>query len=326
MKQAVITVASAILACLGTVIVSGSASWAYPDRPIRFVVSFPAGGSSDAIARIVQQATEKQLGQPIVIENKPGAGGALGIDTVAKAPPDGYLIGLGGAGALGINLGLQEKPPYDPRKDLIPVTGLASVPFILAASTSLKGASLRDIIALAKDSKQPITLGHGGNGTMMHLTAEMLNQTADIKINFVPYRGIAPVVNDLIGGHIKLGIVDPPSALQAIESGMITTVAVSSAQRFARLPTIPTFAESGLPGFESIGWFGIVAPAGTPADLVAKLNNAFVTALADPGVVDKIRALGSVPMPMSPNEFQAFIASEATKWEKVVAKSVGKAN
>ncbi|MBR0687770.1 tripartite tricarboxylate transporter substrate binding protein [Bradyrhizobium manausense] len=326
MKKSAMTVAFAIFAYLGAVVASGSASGAYPDRPIRLVVSFPAGGSSDAVARIVQQSVEKQLGQPIVIENRPGAGGVLGIDLVAKAPPDGYLIGLGGAGALGVNLGLQEKPLYDPRKDLKPVTGLASVPFILAASPSLRGKSLRDIIGLAKGSNQQLAIGHGGNGTMMHLTGEMFNQSAGIKIDLVPYRGIAPVVNDLIGGHIELGIVDPPSAMSAIESGLITTIAVSSAQRFSRLPTIPTFAESGLPDFESIGWFGIVAPAGTPADVIAKLSKAFVTALAEPGVVEKIRALGSVPMPMTPDEFQAFIASETSKWEKVVAWSARKEN
>jgi len=292
---------------------------AYPDKPIRLIVSFPAGGSSDAMARIVQPGVQKLLGQSVVVENRPGAGGMLAIDIIAKSTPDGYVIGLGGAGALGTNLGLQEKMPYDPRKDIAPVTGIASSPFILAAPPGSKGKSLRDIIAQAKGAGDKPSIGHGGNGTLMHLTAEMINQTAEIKLGLVPYRGIAPVVNDLVGGHIPLGIVDPPSAMSAIEGGTITSVAITSAKRFPRLPDIPTVAESGLPGFEATGWFGIVAPAGTPADVIAKLNAAFVTTLRDPEVITKIRALGSEPMPMTPDEFSNFIKVEIEKWLKVTA-------
>jgi tripartite-type tricarboxylate transporter receptor subunit TctC len=304
---------------------SGAAS-AYPERPIRLIVSFPAGGSSDAMARIVQPGLEKLLGQSVVIDNRPGAGGMLAIDMIAKSPPDGYVIGLGGAGALGTNLGLQEKMSYDPIKDIAPVTGLAGSPFILAAAPAFKGKSLREIIALAKSSDAKLSIGHGGNGTLMHLTAEMLNQTAGTKIALVPYRGIAPVVNDLIGGHIALGIIDPPTGMAAIEAGTIATIAISSAKRFSRLPEIPTFDEAGLRDFESNGWFGIVAPAGTPHDVIARLNAAFVTVLNDPAVADRIRALGSEPMPMTPDAFAAFIRSEIDKWLKVVAASGAKPN
>jgi tripartite-type tricarboxylate transporter receptor subunit TctC len=299
---------------------------AFPDKSIRLIVGFPPGGSSDAMARIVQQGLEKQLGQPVVIENKPGAGAMIAVDQVAKSTPDGYTIGLGGAGALGSNLGLGEKMPYDPRKDIAPVTGLAGSPFMLAAAPSLKGKSLRDVIALAKSDPGKLVIGHGGNGTLMHLTAEMLNQMAGTKIALVPYRGIAPVVNDLIGGHVTLGIVDPPSAMAALEGGKIETVAITSAKRFSRLPEIPTFAEAGLPGFESNGWFGIVAPAATPPDVIAKLNAAFVTVLKDPEVVERIRALGSEPMPMTPSEFAAFTAREIDKWMKVAQTAGAKAN
>ncbi len=252
-----------VLACQLTGIVSGSAASAYPEHAIRLVVGFPAGGSSDAIARIVQPNVEKQLGQTLVIENRPGAGGAIAIGIVAKAPPDGYLIGLGGAAGLGVSLGVQESVTYDARKDLAPVTGLASVPFILAASNSLRGKTLRDIIAMAKQPNK-LAIGYGGNGTLMHLTSEMFNQMADTRLELVPYRGMAPVVTDLIGGHMPLGVVDPPSAMTAIEGGLITPIAVSSAHGYPRLPGTPTFAEQGLPGFEATGWFGIVAPAGTP--------------------------------------------------------------
>jgi tripartite-type tricarboxylate transporter receptor subunit TctC len=321
-----VSVVAAVAVCLLIGVSDGRAASVYPERSIRLIVSFPAGGSSDAMARIVQPGLEKLLGQSVVVDNRPGAGGMLAIDMVAKAAPDGYLIGLGGAGALGTNLGLQEKMSYDPIKDIAPVTALAGSPFILAASSALKGKSLLQIIALAKSSGTQLSIGHGGNGTLMHLTAEMLNQMGDTKIALVPYRGIAPVVNDLIGGHIALGIIDPPTGMAAIEAGMIATIAITSAKRFSRLPEIPTIAESGLPGFESNGWFGIVAPAGTPPEVIAKLNAAFVTVLKDPAVVDRIRGLGAEPMPMTPDEFSAFIRHEIDKWLKVIAASGAKPN
>src|SRR5262245_40298983 len=314
--------AMAVWACTGAG--TSPAASAYPDRPVRIVVSFPPGGSSDAMARIVQPGLEKQLGQPVIIENRAGAGGMIAIDMIAKAAPDGYSIGLGGAGALGTNLALQEKMPYDPRKDIAPVTGLAGSPFILAAAPSFQGASLLDVIAQAKALGEKLSIGHGGNGTLMHLTAEMFNQMAGTKVQLVPYRGIAPVVVVLVGGHGALGSIAPPSGMAQIEAGQIKTISVSSARRFPRLLQIPTFAESGLPGFESNGWFGIVAPAGTPADVITTLNTALVKVLNDPDVVDRIRALGAEPMPMSPVEYGAFIRTEIDKWSKVVG--AGKPN
>ena len=307
--RAVRTILSAGL-CLG---LADAPVSAYPDRPIRLLVSFPPGGSSDAMARIVQPGVEKLLGQPVVIENRAGAGGMIAIEAIARAQPDGYVIGLGGAGALGTNLGLQVKMSYDPRKDVAPVTGLAASPFILAASPSFQGKSLRDVIAMAKVQGEKLAIGHGGNGTLMHLTAEMLNQMAGINVALVPYRGIAPVVTDLVGGHLALGIIDPPSGISAMEADKIRSVAISSTKRFPRLPDIPTFAEFGLPGFEFTGWFGIVAPAGTSADVIATLNEAFVKVLKNPDSVERIRALGAEPIPMTPAEFATFIEIEIEK-------------
>jgi tripartite-type tricarboxylate transporter receptor subunit TctC len=310
---------SAIVICTGLVGVAAAQTW--PDRPIRMLISFPPGGSSDAVGRIIQPGLEKRLGQPVVIENRAGAGGMIAIDAVAKAAPDGYMIGLGGAGALGGNVALGEKMPYDPRKDVEPVTVLSASPFILAAAPSLSAMSLQDVIALSKREK--LAVGHGGNGTLMHLTAEMFNQMAGIKLPLIPYRGIAPVVTDLIGGHVALGIVDPPSAVAAIEGGKIKAVAISSAARFPRLKGVPTFAEQGLPGFESLGWFGIVAPAKTPPAVVARLNSALVAELREPAVVERIRALGAEPMPQTPAEFSGFIVREIDRWTKVVNASGG---
>ncbi|MBV8835069.1 MAG: tripartite tricarboxylate transporter substrate binding protein [Alphaproteobacteria bacterium] len=308
---------------LGAVVAGAAGS--YPQHTIRLIVAFPPGGSSDAMARIVQPGLEKLLGQPIVIDNRPGAGGMIAIDLIAKAAPDGYTIAVGGAGGLGASFS-QEKMSYDPVKDIAPVTGLAGSPFILAASPALKGKSLRDIIALAKQQDGAFSIGHGGNGTMMHMTSEMLNVKAGIHLALVPYRGMAPVVNDLIGGHLSLGIIDPPSGLAAIEAGTIAAIAVTSKARFPLLPDVPTFIEAGLPDFESNGWFGIVAPAATPVDVIATLNAAFVTVMKDPAVVERIRALGSEPMPMTPGEFSAFIRSEIDKRSKILEASGVKPN
>jgi tripartite-type tricarboxylate transporter receptor subunit TctC len=324
MRDMVRAVATMVVACVCAVVGNSPAMSAYPERPIRLLVSFPPGGSSDAMARIVQPGLERLLGHPIIIENRAGAGGMLAIDVVAKAPPDGYLIGLGGAGALGTNLALQERMPYDPRKDVAPVSGLAGSPFILAAAPSFQGTTLRDVIAQARTQGDKLSIGHGGNGTLMHLTAEMFNQMAGTKVALVPYRGIAPVVSDLVGNHVALGIIDPPSGMAQIEAKQLKTIAVSSAKRFARLPQIPTLAESGLPGFESNGWFGIVVPAATPADVIATLNMALVKVLKEPDVVERIRALGAEPMPMTPAEYGAFIRTEIDKWLKVVG--AGKPN
>ena len=311
------------IALLGYVCAAFAATTAsaYPDRPIRLIVSFPPGGSTDAMARLVQPAVEKLLGQPLIIENRAGASGLIAIDAVAKAPPDGYFIGLGGTAALGSNHGFQPKPAYEPRKDIVPVTGLAGSPFMLAAAPSFRGKSLQDVIALAKAQGDKLTIGHGGNGTLMHLTAQLFNQMAGIKAALVPYRGMAPVVADLIGSHVAFGIIDPPSGMSALEAGKIKAVAVTSAKRFPRLPDVPSFAESGLPRFESNGSFGIVAPAGTPADVIARLNSAFVTVLNDPEIAKRIRALGGEPMPMTPKQFAAFIRTETEKWLKVAGSS-----
>ena len=267
MASTIIRLATALVAVsLGVGLVPSAD--AYPDKPIRLIVGFPPGGSSDAMARIVQSGLEKELGQPVVIENKPGAGAMIGIDLVAKSAPDGYTIGLGGAGAFGTNLALGEKMPYDPQKDIVPVTALAGSPFLLAAAPSLQDKSLVRCI--------PVPM--------------------------------------------------PPWPMAAMEGGKLKPVAITSAKRFARLPDIPTVDESGVPGFETNGSFGIVAPAGTPPAAIAKLNAAFVKVLKDPEVAERMRALGSEPMPMSPSEFGAYIKRDLDKWQKVAQAAGAKPN
>lgn len=292
---------------------------AWPDRPFRFFVPFPAGGSADAVARAMQPALEKILGQTVVVENRTGAGGMLGVDAVAKAAPDGYSIGIAGAGALGVNIGERTRRPYDPDKDLTMVSRAAESPFILVATPALNANSLSDVIKLAKAEPNRISIGHGGNGTAMQLAALTFVTMADVKFNLVPYRGTAPVVTDVIAGHIQLGIADPPTSMGAIAQGKLKAFAVSSKQRFAVFPDLPTFEELGLKDFELTAWLGIVAPGATPREIVTRLNAAVVSALKDPEVARRIRTVGMEPTPTTPGEFSAFLVNEVAKAEKLQA-------
>ena len=303
--------------------VSAVAQAAYPERAIRFIVPFPPGGSTDVIARTLKPKLEAALGQPVIIENKPGAGGVTGIDAVAKSPADGYTIGLGAAGALTITPHLQQMP-FDPLKDLTPITRVAESPFILAAAPSFGASSLREVVERAKGTS--LSIGHGGNGTAMHLTAELFNAAAGIQISMVPYRGTAPVVTDLLGGHVMLGIVDPPPSLAALRAGQIKAIAVTGGQRFSVLPEVPTFEEAGLQGFRATGWFGIVAPAGCSPEVVEKLHAAVAGALRDQEVAGQVRATGMEPTPMTAAEFTAYVRSEFEKWGQAVARAGLKRN
>lgn len=296
---------------------SPSLAQTYPDRPIRFYVPFPAGGSTDAVARAVAPALEKTLGQTVVVENRAGAGGMLGVDMVAKAAPDGYTIGIAGAGALGVNIGERVKRPYDPVRDLALISRAAASPFVLIAPQSLQANSLRDVIALAKAEPGKLSIGHGGNGTAMHLVALTFVSMADVQINLVPYRGTAPAVTDTIAGHVQLGVADPPPSMGAIREGKLKALAVTSGKRFAVFPDVPTCDEMGLKGFDISGWFGIAAPKATPPEIVKKLNEAIVAALKDPEVARRIRTVGMEPTPSTSEEFYAFLESEIAKAAKV---------
>jgi len=318
MGSGVAAIFAAVLACCAS---AAPAAESYPARPIRLIVTFPAGGSTDLMARALQPQLERRLGQTIVVDNRPGAGGTIGVDAVAKAAPDGYVIGIGAAGALAVNVSLNEKLPYDPFADLAPISGLALTPFVLAAPLSFSGNSIGDVMALAKAKPQTLSIGHGGNGTAMHLTAQLFNHLAGLDLTLVPYRGSGPVTQDLVAGHIPLGITDIPSSVSQIEARQIKLLGITSSKRFPTVPEVPTFAESGLPGYESIGWFGFVAPAGTPPSVITTLNTAIAATLADPAIRGQINAIGAEPMPGSPAEFGKFIRSEYEKWARVVAQS-----
>jgi tripartite-type tricarboxylate transporter receptor subunit TctC len=319
MLMTVLRLGAAIVLALGNVgaISNEAAAQALPEKPLRFFVPFPAGGSTDAVARAMQPALEKILRQPVVVENRSGGGGMLGVDAVAKAAPDGSTIGLAGPGALGVNIGERTRRPYDPAKDLAPISKAAESPFILVAAPTLNVHSLADVIRLAKAEPGKLSIAHGGNGTAMQLAALMLLAMADVNINLVPYRGTAPAVTDTIAGHVQLGIADPTPSMGAINEGKLKAIAVSTKQRYAMLPGIPTFMELGLKDFELTAWFGIVAPGATPREIVTRLNAAVVTALKDPEVARRIRNVGFEPGPTTPEEFAALIDGEIVKAAKV---------
>ena len=290
----------------------------YPSRPIRLVVTFPPGGSTDIIARALSPRIEAGLRQPLIIDNRPGAGGNIGMDVVAKAAPDGYTLGIGAAGALAVNPSLYPQMPYDPLRDLAPVTMVAEIPFVLVAAPRAEVRSLAELVALARTRPDRLSVAHGGNGTAMHLSAELLNQTAGVKITPVPYRGTGPSLTAVVAGETDLAVLDIPSSLALIQEGRVRALAVTSPRRMAALPAVPTVAEAGVSGYELVGWFGLVAPARTPAPVVASLNGAFAAALQEPDVQERVRSIGAEPRASRPEGFGDFIRSETAKWARVV--------
>jgi tripartite-type tricarboxylate transporter receptor subunit TctC len=293
----------------------------FPRQPIRMVVTFPPGGSADGVVRMIVPRLNAKLGQSVVVDNRPGAGGNIGLAIVAKAPPDGYTLGVGAAGALAANPSLYEKMPFDPLKDFKPVSMLAAIPFVIVAHPSLNAKSQKELIELAQSQPGKLSIGHGGNGTAMHLSAALFNQMAATKIVEVPYKGSGPAALDVLAGNVPLAVVDLPSSLQQIKAGKLHAIAVTSPQRLPQLPDVPTVSEAGLAGYDSTGWFGVVAPAGTPDAIVKKLNTEIVGALNDEATKTNMRNLGVEPAPTTPEQFEAYIRSETQKWSKVIRQA-----
>ena len=297
---------------------SPAAAGDFPNKPIRLVVTFPPGGSADGVVRMLVPRMNEKLGQSVVVDNRPGAGGNIGLTVVAKAPNDGYTLGVGAAGALAANPSLYAQMPFDPAKDLKPVGMLAAIPFVLIGHPSVAAKNQRELVALAKAQPGKLSIAHGGNGTAMHLSAALFSQMADVKLVEVPYRGSGPAALDVLSGQIPLAVVDLPSALQHIKAGKLVAYAVTSPQRLPMLPDVPTVAESGLTGYDSTGWFGVVAPAGTPPAVVARLNAEINAALNDEAIKTSMRNLGVEPAPGSADAFDAYIRAETVKWSRVI--------
>jgi tripartite-type tricarboxylate transporter receptor subunit TctC len=290
----------------------------FPTKAIKLIVPFPAGGPNDIIARVVGQRMSEILKQPIVIDNRGGAGGILGTDMVAKSDPDGYTIGVTSAGALAISFSLQEKVPYDSAKNLQAITLVATVPELLVVATNVPANNLKDLVAMAKAKPGTMNFASSGPGSMPHLAGEMFKITAGIDITHVPYRGAAPAVNDLLAQQVQMVFLDLPVLLPQVTAGKLKPIAVATSKRVPSLPDVPTTAEAGMPEVQAENWYGMVAAAGTPPAIVAKLHSAAVEAMRSSDVKEKLAAQGATLVGNSPEEFGAFIKSEIEKWAKVV--------
>ena len=298
----------------------------YPAKPIKIVVTFPPGGSADAIIRILSTRLNEKLGQPLVIDNRPGAGGNIGLSVVSKAAPDGYVLGVGAAGGLTANVSLYPQMPFDVTKDFQPITMLAAIPFVLVGHPSVPAENIQQLIAYAKSQAGKVSIGHGGNGTAMHLSTALFTQMADLKLIEVPYRGSGPAAMDTLSGQIQLSVTDLAAALPHIKAGKLKAFAVTSPKRLSNLPDVPTLAESGLTGYDSTGWFGLVAPAGTPTNIVQRLHTEFTAALNDEGIKSQMRQSGMEPVVTSIEGLDAYIKSETQKWAKVIRQANIKLN
>lgn len=295
------------------------ANW--PTKPIRLVVTFPPGGSSDASARIVAPRLAERLRQPVVVDNRPGAGGGVGLDLVAKAPADGYTIVLASAGGLTANPSLYKKLNYDPVRDFAPITLFGASPFVLLAHPSLPVSNVGDLLKLAKAQPGRLSYASGGNGTAMHLSGELLKSEGHVHIVHIPYRGSGPALIAVMGGETQLAIADITTAAAQIKSGRVKAVGVLSKERSPLAPEIPTLSESGLPGYDAAGWFGILAPAATPAPIVQRLNAEITAVLRSPEIRERFAAAGLDPLPSTPEEMAALMKSEAVKWARVIRES-----
>ena len=293
------------------------ASAQYPVKPVRIVVPFPAGGGVDATARTVGQKLAEQLGQPVVIDNRAGAAGTIGADHVAKSAPDGYVLLVAGPGAISVATLVYSKLPYVPTRDLAPVSTLVTMPYLLVTHPSVPAKNAKDLIALAKANPGKLNMASGGAGTGQHLAGELFNMMAGIRMLHVPYKGTAPALADMMGGHADVTFSDP-SVLPQLKSGKLKAIGVSGTRRYEPLPDVPVIAQSGLPGYDAINWYPLMAPGQTPREIVARLNAEVLKALQDRGVRERLMSQGLIPAGNSPGELAAFIRQDTERWAPVV--------
>jgi tripartite-type tricarboxylate transporter receptor subunit TctC len=298
----------------------------YPSRPIRMIVPSAPGSGPDIMARAIGQKITEAYGQQVVIDDKPGAGGIIGSEAAAKSPADGYTLIMANAGSHAVNASLYSKLPYDPVKDFAPITLVSSAPNILIVHPSLPVKSVKDLIALAKAKPGALAFGSGGNGSTAHLSGEMFKTMAGIDIVHVPFKGSPSAVLAVIAGQIVMAMPNIPPALPHVKTGKLKALAVTTAKRSAAVPDLPTVAESGLPGYEATAWFGVLAPAGTPRDIIDKLNALIVKSLRAPDMQQRLQADGAEAAGGTPEEFAAIIKRDIAKWAVVVKKSGARAD
>jgi len=294
---------------------------AYPTKPVRIIVPFAAGGVADALPRIVGEKLSQKWGQPVIVDNKPGASGNIGMAEGARAAPDGYTLLLAPAGNLTVNPTLFPKLPFDTQRDLTAVSLLAQSPNVLVVHPSVPAKTLRELIAYAKANPGKLNFASPGDGSGAHLAGELLNIDAGIKTVHIPYKGIAPAVNDLLGGNVQMMFAGISTILQHVKSGKLVALAVAGPMRNPQLPDVPTVAESGLPGFDVTSWYGIVVRAGTPPEIVRKIQGDIAEALRSEDVQGKLAGLGLEPVGNTPEAFDALIKTESRKWIDIVRKA-----
>lgn len=308
-------------AVAGTLFCTGALAQAYPTKAIRVVVPFLPGGGTDIIARETTQRVAAATGWTFVIDNKPGAGGNLGVDAAAKSPADGYTLVLGQTSNLAINPTLYAKMPYDSQKDLVPVVLVANAPLVIVTGVSTPHKTLADAVNAAKAKPGALNFASPGNGTVAHLTSELFQQAAGIKTQHVPYKGAAQALTDVISGTVDLYMSSVPTLIGQIRNNKLRPLAVTSAKRVDDLPNVATINESGYKGFDAVTWFGLLAPAGTPKDVIARLNAEFNKALQNPELRKKLGDEGADPAGGTPEQFAALIRDEIPRWAKVVKES-----
>ena len=300
------------------------AAQAWPSRPIKWIVPFAPGGTTDILARTVGDKLSIALGVPVVVENKPGAGGGVGAEIVAKAAPDGYTIMGGTISTHAINASLYKSLPYDPVKDFVPITLIARVPNMLVVNPDIPAKDVKELIALLKANPGKYTFASSGNGTSQHLSGELFKSMAGVEMQHIPYKGSPPALQDVVGGQVTMTFDNITTAWPLAKAGKLRPLAVTTAKRSAIAPDVPTLAESGLPGFEVGSWQGVFAPAGTPAPIVKRLNTEIVKILHMPEVSERLAGLGAEIVADSPEEFAALVKAEVVKWSDVVRKSGAK--
>jgi tripartite-type tricarboxylate transporter receptor subunit TctC len=309
-----------LVAVAASLLAASAHAQSYPSRPVHLVVPFPVSGATDILSRVIAQKLQEGLGQPVPVDNKPGAGGTIGSTFVAKAAPDGYTILMGTTSTHSIGPALQ-KLQYDVEKDFAPVSLIANAPGVLVVSPAIGVNSPRELIALAKAKPGQLNFGSSGTGTIVHLSGELFNRMAGVQMQHVPYKGTALVATDMKSGAIAMMIDNIVSAMPLIKSGVQKPLAVTSAKRSEVLPDLPTLSDSGVPGYESVAYFGIFAPAGTPAPVVSRLNAELARIVRAPDVKARLLELGSDPVGSTPQEFARVIRAEREKWAKVIQEA-----
>ncbi len=322
------TFAGAVLAALLTVAAPGAipaaGAQAFPSKPVKLVVPFPPGGSLDNIGRLLAQKLSEEWGQQVVVENKPGAGGNIGADAVAKSPADGYTVVMGALSTHAVNPNLYRTMPYDAARDFAPISNVAITPNVLIVSSKSPVHTLKDLIAYAKANPGKTNFGSGSNGSAGHLAGELFKLESGTDVMHIPYKGGAPALQALLAGDTQFMFDNLANAMAQVKGGTVRPIAVTTAQRSRLAPDLPTMAEAGMPGFDISTWFGLLAPAGTPPEVIAKWNAAVVKALNSPDVREKMLAQGAEPSPTTPAEFAAFIAKEREKYARIVKASGAK--